>query len=219
MSASHEPTAVTSGVLLRATLASRRATSTTIAAVVVSLALVIFPVGAGVKLDLWNSQPSLLVLLENLTAGSAALISTIALVPAATEWERPRLPRIRLAHVLIWTLVAVVATSMGPVVALLQLKSQVSHPGGILASHLFLAGLAGVSVGLLGRGLGACLTVIVAFVVLLLEQSLDGRWLMADPTRPTNWVWPVVAVLLGALAQAATNGIPNWSWRRMRNAT
>ena len=179
----------------------------------------IFPVGLGLRLDLWNYQPSLFVFLENLTAGTAALISTIALVPAATEWERPRLPRIRLAHVLIWTLVAVVATSMGPVVALLQLKSQVSHPGGILASHLFLAGLAGVSVGLLGRGLGACLTVIVAFVVLLLEQSLGGRWLMADIYRPTTWVWPVVAVLLGALAQAATNGIPNWSSRRMRNGT
>lgn len=219
MSASHEPTAVTPGVLLRATWASRRATTTTIAAVVVSLALVTLPFGAGVRLDLWSYQPPLLVLLENLTAGGAALISTIALVPAATEWERPRLPRIRLVHVLIWTLIAVVATSIGPVVATMQLKSHVPNPGGILASHLFLAGLAGISVGLLGRGLGACLTMIVAIVVLFLEQILGGRWLMADIYRPTTWVWPVVAVLLGALAQAATNGIPAWSWRRMRNGT
>lgn len=206
------------GVLLRATLASRRATSTTIGAGVGSLALVALPVGLCVRLDLWD-QPPLMVLLETLAAGGAALIGTIALVPAATEWERPRLPRIRLVHVLIWALVAVVATSIGPVVTMMQLRPHVPYPAGILASHLFLAGLAGTSVGLLGRGLGGCLTVIAAFVVLVLEQILGGRWLLADLYRPTNWVWPVVAVLLGALAQAATNGIPMWSWRRMRNGT
>lgn len=195
-------------LVLRSWLASRQAVPALASGLLISVLAATFPSVAGLQFGHWNGSPPLTIAYENVFAATAAIVSTALVLSARPEWERSaRPPKLRLAQTLTWMLAAVAATSVGPVICSLRISYE-PHPWSLLTTHLLVSGIAGCAIGLLGATRGALITVGLLIAAVVTEQTTGIRWLLSDPFHTPATTTAVFAILLAALTQWTTTGVP-----------